>query len=153
MNLSNCIIPSTYLLHKANTKTHHTQTPTQGTSMTYVCTYRYTTSMKMNKHTCTCVLTKNTYVHVQECTVRLHLSAPHISSSLIFRSSLYWNKSTIILLYTILLLPYLSSSLAISAISSRTNVCMRSDCMHTQYMCDECCLTVYTHNTCVMSVV
>ena len=34
-------------------------------------------------------------------TVRPHLSAPQISSSLTFRSSFYWNKSAIILLYTI----------------------------------------------------
>ena len=56
-------------------------------------------------------------------TVRPHLSAPQISSSLTFNSSLYWNKSAIILLYTILLLPHLSSSLTLSAILSTTNVC------------------------------
>ena len=56
-------------------------------------------------------------------TVRPHLSAPQISSSLTFSSSFYWNKSAIILLYTILLFPHLSSSLTLSTISSRTVVC------------------------------
>ena len=57
------------------------------------------------------------------CTVRPHLSAPQISSSLTFCSSFYWSKSAIILLYTILQFPHLSSSLALSAISSRMDVC------------------------------
>ena len=62
-------------------------------------------------------------------TVSPHLSAPQISSSLTSRSSFYWGKSTTTLLYTILLFPHLSSSLTLSAISSRTDVCgqVRSD--------------------------
>ena len=55
-------------------------------------------------------------------TVRPHLSAHQISSLLIFRSSFCRNKSSIILLYTILLLLRLSSSLTLSAISSRMDV-------------------------------
>ena len=64
------------------------------------------------------------------CTVRPHLSAPQTSSSLTFCSSFYRNKSAIILLYTILLLPRLSSSLTLYVISPRTDVCgyVRSDC-------------------------
>ena len=46
-------------------------------------------------------------------TVRSHLSAPQISSSLTFHSGFYWNKYAIILLYTILLLPHLSSYLSV----------------------------------------
>ena len=47
-------------------------------------------------------------------TVRPHLPVPQMSSSLTFCSSLYWNKSAIILLYTMLLLPHLSSFLILS---------------------------------------
>ena len=57
------------------------------------------------------------------CALRSHLSAPLIPSSPTFRSSLNWNKSATILLYTILLLPHLSSSLTLSTIWSRTDVC------------------------------
>ena len=42
-----------------------------------------------------------------QCTVRPHLSAPQISSSLTFHNySFYQNKPAILLLYTILLLPH-----------------------------------------------
>ena len=67
---------------------------------------------------------------MDQSAVRAHLSTPQISSSLTFHSRFYWSKSAIILLYTILLLPHLSSSLALSEILSRTDVCglVRSDC-------------------------
>ena len=61
-------------------------------------------------------------VYTCECTVRPHLSACEKSSSLTFRSSFHWSKSAVILLYTILLLPHLSSSLPLSTISFRTVV-------------------------------
>ena len=57
-------------------------------------------------------------------TVRSHLSAPQISCSLTFHSGFYWNKYGIILLYTILLLPHLSSSLTSSTIFIQ-NRCVR----------------------------
>ena len=47
-----------------------------------------------------------TCLAVDKSTLRPHLSVPQMSSSLTFRSSFYWNKSTIVLLYTILLLPH-----------------------------------------------
>ena len=56
-------------------------------------------------------------------TVRPHLSTSRISSSLAFHKRFYWKKFAIILLYTVLLLPHLSSSLAfLTTISSRTDV-------------------------------
>ena len=88
------------------------------------------------------------------CTVRPHLSAPQISSSLTFRSSFYWSKSAIILLYTILLLPHLSSFLALSAISSRTDVCgwVRSDCIHCCQYSGWAGLKIFCKNHCISSV-
>ena len=106
-------------------------------------------------------------------TVRPHLSVPQISSSLTFCSycSFYWNKSAIILLYTILLLPHLSSSLTfcssfywnksaiillytilllphfISTVLSKTDVCapVGSDCI--AFLC-----MTYTHTYCTNGV-
>ena len=50
------------------------------------------------------------------------LSAPQISSFLTFCSSFCWNKSAVILLYTILLLPHFIQFPHFTTISSRTSV-------------------------------
>ena len=85
-------------------------------------------------HTYTYMYTLHAYLYVyirisayfyDIYTVRPHLRIcisdiqfPHL-----LKYSFYLNKSAIILLYTILLLPLLSSFLTLSTISSRTDVC------------------------------
>ena len=89
--------------------------------------------LKYTADICTCWMVGDTHVHKQVHKMRPHLSAPQKSSSFAFRSSFYWSKCAIILRYTILLFPHLTSSLISSVISSRSDVCgkVRSNCIRT----------------------
>ena len=111
----------------------------------YICAYVHMyvhTYVHMYVHVCICTFVYMCvckYVHVCSyicryvCEVGLMCSmefseislicTSDIHTSLTFRSSFRWNESALILLYTIILLPHIPNPLALSAISSRTDVC------------------------------